>query len=114
MDAQRQELFAAKFDGERTIHARDADCFAERMAGEHCKPGDRVTGPGLQAIGGGAAGRRVDVVDESMWQPMAAAVGQIGWREFRAGRRDDVWKLLPQYYRQSAAEEKSGDGSRDW
>jgi len=49
----------------------------------------------------------VGVVDESKWQPLAAAVGQLGWQEFQSGRRDDLWKLLPQYYRPSAAEEKA-------
>jgi hypothetical protein len=37
---------------------------------------------------------------------MAAAVGQVAWRAYQTGRRDDVWKLAPQYFRPSAAEEK--------
>jgi hypothetical protein len=40
------------------------------------------------------------------WQPMAATIGQVAWTAFQAGRRDDVWTLVPNYYRASAAEEK--------
>jgi hypothetical protein len=38
---------------------------------------------------------------------MAATVGHLAWRAYQAGRRDDVWKLAPKYYRTSAAEEKN-------
>jgi hypothetical protein len=41
-----------------------------------------------------------------LWQPTAATVGQVAWRAYQAGQRHDVWKLLPNYFRPSAAEEK--------
>jgi hypothetical protein len=37
---------------------------------------------------------------------MAEAVGRVAWIAYQAGIRDDVWKLAPQYYRPSYAEEK--------
>jgi hypothetical protein len=71
-------------------------------------PIGEVTGPGLYRLKS-ALPATVGVVDETKWSPMATAVGQLGWREYQAGRRDDLWKLLPRYYRASAAEEKAAD-----
>jgi hypothetical protein len=67
--------------------------------------GDRVTGPALRKLRGGLPAG-VEMVDESLWQPRASATGQLAWREYRTGRRDDLWTLVPRYYRASAAEEK--------
>lgn len=105
MDAQRQELFAAKFDLQRTpIGETQILTQPEWLA--TLAPGDQVTGPGLRRTQS-ALPAGIEIVDESKWQPMADAVGQLGWREVRAGRRDDLWKLVPMYYRPSAAEEKA-------
>jgi tRNA threonylcarbamoyladenosine biosynthesis protein TsaB len=108
LDAQRQELFAARFvadehgkmpvDCETSIVARDA-WLAQ------AQPGDRVTGPPLRALQDKLPAG-VITLSETLWQPMAAAVGLVGWRAYQAGRRDDVWKLAPQYFRASAAEER--------
>jgi tRNA threonylcarbamoyladenosine biosynthesis protein TsaB len=38
--------------------------------------------------------------------PQAASVAKLGWRALVAGHRADVFGLLPNYYRSSAAEEK--------
>jgi tRNA threonylcarbamoyladenosine biosynthesis protein TsaB len=104
MDAQRQELFTAKFDAERKlICATRILSQSEWLAA--LEPGDEVTGPGLRRLLL-ALPADVGVVDESKWVPMATAVGQLGWREYQTGRRDDLWQLLPKYYRASAAEEK--------
>jgi tRNA threonylcarbamoyladenosine biosynthesis protein TsaB len=103
MDAQRQELFAAKFvDGQMSgdvLVVPQKDWLAELQSG------DAVTGPGLKRLRASLTDK-VTVVNESRWQPIAAAVGEIGWRDYQTGRRDDLWTLLPQYYRRSAAEEK--------
>jgi tRNA threonylcarbamoyladenosine biosynthesis protein TsaB len=108
LDAQRQELFAAKFNDEtsfaiirewETAIVREDDWLAGLRSGDH------VTGPPLKRL----ASRLppgVNVLPESSWQPMAAAVGRIAWTAYRAGHRDDIWKLAPNYYRASAAEEK--------
>ena len=109
MDAQRQELFAAKFvaRGELKPQAMAIETQVLSQADwlAALEPGDSVTGPGLRRMTAPLP-PGVAVVDESLWQPMAATVGKIGWRDFQAGRRDDVWKLMPLYYRPSAAEEK--------
>jgi tRNA threonylcarbamoyladenosine biosynthesis protein TsaB len=108
LDAQRQELFAAKFvvpevgdwqtDRETAIVPQDA-WLAELQAGEH------VTGMALTRLAARLPAG-VEVVSIDLWQPMATAVGVVAWRMYQAGHRDDVWQLAPQYYRPSAAEER--------
>lgn len=106
-DAGRQQLFV--------------DCFrriADRLE-PACSPGivdisawlqslddgQWVTGPGLsQRVDQLPAGVRSTTSAD--WLPRAATLGRIGYSEFQAGRRDDLWNLKPIYYRPSAAEEK--------
>jgi tRNA threonylcarbamoyladenosine biosynthesis protein TsaB len=108
LDAQRQELFAAKFTIDdpfniRTVH--ETCIIAQDQWLSRLQSGDHVIGPALKRL----ASRvpvGVETLPEQLWQPTASAVGQVGWKNYQAGRRDDVWKLLPNYYRPSAAEEK--------
>jgi len=107
MDAQRQELFAAKFDANSPEETRGAATIVsqdEWLAG--LRPGDRVTGPPLVRLRPRLP-RDVDVVPEEFWQPTAVAVGKVGWQAYQRGQRDDVWQLVPRYYCPSAAEEKA-------
>jgi hypothetical protein len=67
--------------------------------------GDWVTGPALRKYGAELP-EAVHVVDQTMWHPTAAVVGQIGWQRHLAGARDDLWSLVPHYVRKSAAEER--------
>jgi tRNA threonylcarbamoyladenosine biosynthesis protein TsaB len=76
----------------------------------HPKPlpkgeGAIVTGPGrarlLARLPPG-----VETLEERLWHPHAAIVGRLAVRYYAEGRRDDLWKLVPRYYRRSAAEEK--------
>jgi tRNA threonylcarbamoyladenosine biosynthesis protein TsaB len=48
----------------------------------------------------------VKALDPRLWPPTAVAVGRLACRYHSQGRRDDLWKLVPQYCRRSAAEEK--------
>ncbi len=108
IDAQRQELFAVKFEmndaggiamsKETRIIPQD-----EWLAG--LRAGDRVTGPALERLLPRLPAGIIAVADEQ-WQPKAAATGKLAWQMYQAGQRDDVWKLAPAYYRPSAAEEK--------
>jgi tRNA threonylcarbamoyladenosine biosynthesis protein TsaB len=108
MDAQRQELFAAKFDN-RSAQARVTTIAThivpqdEWLAG--LVPGERVTGPALRQLTPRLPDGVVPAPQEE-WEPTAAAVGQLAWQLYQTGRRDDLWKLSPEYYRPSAAEEK--------
>lgn len=108
MDAQRNELFHGLYQRDDSGVYRelsetrilDRDAFLETLV-----PGESITGPGLknrhQQVPEG-----VRVVDESYWMPSAEAVGRIAIAQFRAGISHDFWKLNPNYYRKSAAEEK--------
>jgi tRNA threonylcarbamoyl adenosine modification protein YeaZ len=64
-----------------------------------------VTGPGLVRLRDRLPSGVV-ALDEDLWRPRAAVVGRLAARYYAQGRRDDLWKLVPHYYRRSAAEEK--------
>jgi len=44
--------------------------------------------------------------DRTCWNPQAAQIGKIATKRFEQGKFDDLWTLLPQYSRPSAAEER--------
>jgi tRNA threonylcarbamoyladenosine biosynthesis protein TsaB len=108
LDAQRQELFAAKYivDQPLTIRTEHETCIIAQDAWlTSLRPGDRVSGPALKRLASRLP-MGIDMVREELWQPTAAAVGQVTWMNYKTGQRDNVWKLSPNYYRPSAAEEK--------
>lgn len=102
LDAQRQELFVGKFND----NLDDVSIIAQDAWLAQLRPGDRVIGPPLRTLASRLPAG-VIALPEELWQPLATAVGQVGWRAFQSGQRDDVWKLVPHYYRLSAAEEKA-------
>jgi tRNA threonylcarbamoyladenosine biosynthesis protein TsaB len=108
MDAQRRELFVARFDGS-SVDDVATNCDVAILPQDtwlaKLQPGDQVIGPGLKQLNSQLPDGVV-AVDETLWQPKAGSVGQIAWRASAKGHRDDLWKLAPQYYRMSAAEEK--------
>lgn len=109
LDAQRQELFTAKY---RTAHLgssralRETGIVSQPAWISMLRPGDRVTGPALGKLLE-LLPSNVEVVAQELWHPTAAAIGQLAWAAYQAGARDDLWKLAPKYYRASAAEEKN-------
>jgi tRNA threonylcarbamoyladenosine biosynthesis protein TsaB len=108
LDAQRQELFAAKFTVNeqceiRRVHETRILPQAAWLAS--LEAGDRVIGPALKRLTLQLPAG-IEALPEHSWQPEATAVGQLAWKNYQAGHRNDVWKLLPNYYRPSAAEEK--------
>jgi tRNA threonylcarbamoyladenosine biosynthesis protein TsaB len=108
MDAQRQELFAAAFevvDGSRPQRIFETAIMGQEKWLAELRAGDRVTGPALQRVAVRLPAEVVALPVE-LWQPTAAAVGQVAWYAYQAGQRDDIWILLPNYFRPSAAEEK--------
>ena len=111
VDAQRKQLFAALFAGREDAAAHERTQIVDNGAWlDGLTASVSVTGPGLAKL--------VDliptgtpVVDQQLWHPQAATIGRLGWSYYQAGRRDDLWRLLPAYGRQSAAEEKKQRGS---
>jgi len=110
MNAQRQQLFCARFrrnDVGRWDEVEPTQIVDNQQWLARLQPGDFVTGPGLAR--GQLSEQLPDgvlLVDQQHWMPTAAVVGQLGYRQHQAGRRDDLWKMTPRYYRKSAAEEK--------
>jgi tRNA threonylcarbamoyladenosine biosynthesis protein TsaB len=72
---------------------------------EELAPGDVVTGPGLASIFDQLP-REVVALDRAVWAPTAATIGLVGWRMFVAGQRADVFGLVPEYFRRTAAEDE--------
>jgi tRNA threonylcarbamoyladenosine biosynthesis protein TsaB len=64
-----------------------------------------VTGPGLARLVDRLT-PGIEALQEPLWHPRASIVGQLAIRYHAQGRRNDLWKLVPRYYRRSAAEEK--------
>ena len=108
LDAQREQLYSATFHraagGElavaRATHIVDADRWLAELTA-----GATITGPGLSRLADRLPGH-VNIAPPECWSPQATAVGQVAWRDYLAGRRDNLWKLAPNYFRTSAAEEK--------
>ncbi len=109
IDAQRQQLFAAQFSRESDGRWRENGLIklidnAAWLA--QLRPQQSITGPGLSKITDYLPDG-IAVVDRQLWQPKAATVGNLACRQYQTGLRGDVFSLLPQYFRPSAAEEKS-------
>jgi tRNA threonylcarbamoyladenosine biosynthesis protein TsaB len=108
VDAQRGEVVAGMFrrgdDG-----AFEPDGKAELLAADDwlagLADGTAIAGPVLRKLAGRVSERLV-VLPEQTWPPKASNVARLARRDYLAGRRDDVWKLVPRYSRRSAAEEK--------
>jgi len=112
LDAQREELFAARFlpavsGGWDMVEPTRIIAIPAWLA--DLSPGDTVTGPGLPHLAD-ALPKGVEITDQHAWQPVAKNVGNVAWKRFRQGEEDDLWQLVPDYYRLSAAEERRGPG----
>jgi tRNA threonylcarbamoyladenosine biosynthesis protein TsaB len=109
LDAQRKELFLARFrlEGEEAVRVGENTIVPAGDWLASLRPGTLVSGPGLaRLVDKIPAGVLIAPVE--LREPMAAAVGRLAHRDYQRGRRDDLWKLMPQYLRPSAAEEKAG------
>jgi len=108
MDAQRNELFAAKFargpDGEWFRESETEivsnDTWLQQLTSETA-----ISGPGVIKLLDRLPAP-VPRADSANWAPRAATIGQIAYERFSGGVRRDVFQLMPRYFRRSAAEEK--------
>lgn len=113
LDAQRQELFAGRFDLSRPIveQAQPAteilaiDAWLERL-----EPGDAVAGPPLAKLAPRLP-EGVAAVSQELWPPAAAATGRLACALHEGGESIEPLELVPHYYRKSAAEEKAQHNS---
>jgi tRNA threonylcarbamoyladenosine biosynthesis protein TsaB len=115
LDALRGELFVGRFRIDALAGAAARALI--RMAGDELlaydtwlarlPAGAAVSGPGVQRVAARLPAG-VMTAPETLWEPRAATVGRLAWRDYENGRRDDLWKLAPAYLRPSYAEEKAG------
>ena len=108
MDAQRQQLYAASFQRsannkiDRLSKTTIADqvSFLDSLASQHL-----LTGPGVKCIRDRLP-VTIKVAEPALWAPRADTVARLANAAYARGKRDDLWQLVPQYFRKSAAEEK--------
>jgi tRNA threonylcarbamoyladenosine biosynthesis protein TsaB len=108
IDAQRGDVYTAHF-------RRLAPDTLERVQPTTILAADKwiaelssdivVSGPALEKLAARLPGA-IRVAAQDVWSPSAEAVARLAIAKYAAGRRDDVWRLVPQYLRASAAEEK--------
>ncbi|NIP86900.1 MAG: tRNA (adenosine(37)-N6)-threonylcarbamoyltransferase complex dimerization subunit type 1 TsaB [Planctomycetales bacterium] len=114
IDAQRQRVFAARFvRGEQGWYETQPTVVLPIdvwLAG--LTPDEAVTGPVLAECRARIPASTA-VVDPDLWLPRAAWVGRLAVTDFAAGRREDLWQVVPHYYQKSAAEEKWDDRARE-
>ncbi len=67
--------------------------------------GTVVTGPVLRRIAARLPDHAI-ALDPPCWHPRASNVARLAARDYAEGRRDDLWGLVPRYFRRSAAQEK--------
>jgi tRNA threonylcarbamoyladenosine biosynthesis protein TsaB len=119
LDAQRKELFLARYRlgaVGNALRGVPTTVNPERLAPDQIiaaqtwldslPPGTLVTGPGLAKLEQRLPPQAL-AAEPSLREPQAVTVGQLAWREYQMGRRDDLWKLAPAYMRPSYAEEKA-------
>ncbi len=63
-----------------------------------------LTGSGLRAIADRLPPQAI-ITPQELWEPRASTVAQLALHDHSHGRADDIWTLVPVYYRRSAAEE---------
>jgi len=108
IDAQRGQVVTRQFarDAAGALAPQteselvDVDAWLDGLT-----PDTYVTGPILRRL----VDRLPDGVSSlpnELWHPSAAAVAQLAYQQYTAGRRDDLCQLVPVYSRPSAAEEK--------
>ena len=108
LDAQRGDVVAQSFavhSPERVESLGPQELLPAEQWLARLAPGSVVSGPALIRLTDRLPPGIV-ALDRVVWSPRASAVGRLAAQYYAAGRRDDLWKLVPRYCRRSAAEEK--------
>ena len=96
----RAKRFRANLAPPNESELLDVDCWLASLV-----PGTRVTGPILHRIADRLP-EDCEPLPQDLWHPSAGSVALLAHSQHPAGRRDDLWQLMPVYSRPSAAEEK--------
>lgn len=120
VNAQRQQVFSGSYriTGDQSswhVEEMGQNKILDRQSWlDSLLPDEIVTGSGLRLLGAeklplvddvNKLNTEVIVARESSWELTAASVGQLGWRKYTEGHRDELWQIEPLYFRPSAAEE---------
>ena len=108
IDAQRGEVVAGCFRRDSAGQFRLTEPSRLIDLGEWLDglpPDTVVSGPILRKCADRVP-EGVRMLDAAYWPPQAATLARLAARDHAAGRRDDLWSLVPRYSRRSAAEEK--------
>jgi tRNA threonylcarbamoyladenosine biosynthesis protein TsaB len=108
VDAQRDQVVAGRFDRGKDgwfepvqpATLMDVDVWLGGLVA-----GEFVGGPAMHKLMPRIPSG-VPVVPHQYWSPTSASVGRLAARIYAAGDRDDLYRLVPRYFRRSAAEEK--------
>jgi len=111
MNAQRRQLFAARYQRAASgawqmrdsCHIVDRDRLLAELARQTV-----LTGPVLERLPAPLLEGQPRA-EQSCWFPQASTLGQLGWRAYQRGQRDDPFELHPRYYRSSYAEQKPSE-----
>lgn len=116
LDAQRQELFVARFQSLKTGNenavypwqrlADDAIVLSQDWLGG-LSPQTQVAGPALAKLRNRLL-ESVSVIPESVWHPRAETIARLARCAHLSGAVNELWTLVPHYGRVSYAEEKAG------
>ena len=106
IDAQRNQLFAAAFERENTALTSEVEII-ERSQFLKQIDHQSVVGSGLKKLEFANVSPAC-VADKSTWTAKAETVGRLALAGWEAGgtAKESFWGLEPEYFRQSAAEEK--------
>ena len=118
VDAQRSEIVAQNFeirsDGPIPLGSQRIIPIAKWWEfGNENAEGKNVlfSGPILHRIEKNIPAE-ITLADRSLWEPQAASIAQIAAARFQRNEFDDLWTLVPQYSRPSAAEERRAMNSK--
>ncbi len=105
-DAQRQQLFAAQFRRDAELSCVRPTAILDKASFlSQLRPGEMVTGPGVQALTSELPAS-ILASPETSWTPRACTVGKLASQLLQRDGPDDLWSFRPNYFRKSAAEEK--------
>jgi tRNA threonylcarbamoyladenosine biosynthesis protein TsaB len=108
IDAQRGQVYAAQFargDVGGLVRVKETAIVDGDLWLAGLNEGMTASGPALATLAARLP-RGIHAASEDFWMPTARSTGKVALAHFAAGRRDDVFQLLPLYLRTSAAEEK--------
>lgn len=107
VDAQQDRIYVQRYRREGDRWRQDTELairyFTDWLNNRPMEAG--ISGPGLERFANRLP-NKTKVVAKELWFPQPESFLRVGWQNFAAGKRDDLWTLEPLYLRPSAAEEK--------